>query len=277
MVEARTPVEILDYISDVGVAKAQKKIPALLILAAFAGAFLSFAGAASTMAAHNLLASPDTYGLARVITGYVFGTGLMMVILTGGELFTGNNLIIVAVLDRRVTVRRMLVNWFFAYFGNLAGSLLIVLMMYYSGLFNYSKGLVGGMVIKIAADKTALSFLPAFILGLMCNWLVCIAVYVSSSSKDIISKAITIFFIIGLFVIANFEHSIANMYYIPAGILAKQNPQWVAMSGVAADQLAGLNWGAFFTKNLIPVTLGNAFGGTIMVGALFWVALKKKK
>jgi formate/nitrite transporter len=277
MVEARTPVEILDYISDVGVAKAQKKIPALLILSFFAGAFLSFAGAASTMAAHNLLAHPDSYGLARVITGYVFGTGLMMVILTGGELFTGNNLIIVSVLDRRVNAGRMFANWFFAYVGNLAGCLLIVCMMYYSGLFNYSKGLLGGIAIKIAADKTSLSFLSAFLLGLMCNWLVCIAVWVSSSSKDIISKAMTIFFIIGLFVIANFEHSVANMYYIPAGILAKQNPLWAAMSGLSAERLANLNWGTFFTNNLIPVTLGNAFGGTIMVGALFWVALKKKK
>jgi formate/nitrite transporter len=169
----------------------------------------------------------------------------------------------------------MFANWCIAYAGNLIGSLLIVLIMYHTGLFNTSKGLLGGMVIKIASDKTSLSFLSAFLLGLMCNWLVCIAVWVSSSSKDIISKAMTIFFIIGLFVIANFEHSIANMYYIPVGILAKQNPQWVAMSGVAAEKLAKLNWGTFFTKNLIPVTLGNAIGGTAMVGTLFWVALRK--
>jgi formate/nitrite transporter FocA (FNT family) len=111
----------------------------------------------------------------------------------------------------------------------------------------------------------------------MCNWLVCIAVWVSSSSKDIISKAMTIFFIIALFVMSSFEHSIANMYYVPAGILAAQNPEWVRLSGVSPQQLANLNWGTLFTKNLIPVTLGNIVGGVGLVGSLFWVALKKKK
>jgi formate/nitrite transporter len=277
MAETRTPVETLAYISDIGVAKAERKLPSLLILAFFAGVFIAFAAGASTMAVHNLLSNPDANGLARVISGCVFGTGLMMVVLAGGELFTGNNLMIVAVLDRRITFHRMLVNWFFVYGGNLLGSLLIAWMMAQTGLFNSSKGLLGGIVVKIATDKTSLSFFSAFLLGVMCNWLVCIAVWVSSMSNDIISKTMTIFFIIGLFVLSGFEHCIANMYYIPVGILAKQNPQWIAMSGLTAEQLASLNWGTFFTKNLIPVTLGNIVGGTVMVGTLFWVALRKKK
>jgi len=110
----------------------------------------------------------------------------------------------------------------------------------------------------------------------MCNWLVCLAVWASFGAKDVVSKVFIVFFIIGLFVISGFEHSIANMYYIPAGILAKQNPLWVEMSKVAAGSLAGLNWGSFFIKNLLPVTIGNMLGGIVMVGMLYRIALGKK-
>ena len=224
------------------------------------------------MAAYNLLANADTYGLGKVLAGAVFGTGLMLVVLAGGELFTGNALVIVSVLDRKVTVRAMLLNWLLVYIGNFVGSLCIAMMMWRSGLFNSSGGLLGGMTIKIASYKTTLPFHSAFFLGIMCNWLVCLAVWVSYGAADIAGKALTIFFIICLFVTSGFEHSIANMYYIPAGIFAKQNPQWLAMSQVPADQIANLNWFNFFVRNLIPVTLGNIAGGSVMVGALYWLS-----
>jgi formate/nitrite transporter len=278
--EAKTPAEILAYTSDVGAVKAQRKLSSLLILGFFAGAFIAFAAEGSNMAAYNLLAKPETYGLGRLVAGAVFGTGLMMVLLAGAELFTGNTLIVVALLDRRVTVGQMLKNWCFVYFANLVGSLLIAWMMAQSGLFKSSNGLLGGITIKIAAGKTALDFLPALLLGIMCNWLVCLAVWVSYGAKDVAGKALMTFFIISLFVTSGFEHSIANMYYIPAGILAKANAAWVAQSvqsGVTEQQLAGLNWGTFFTRNLIPVTLGNIIGGMVMVGLLYWLELKKKK
>lgn len=274
--EARSPAEILAYTSDAGLAKAARKIPALLILAFFAGAFVAFAAEGSNMAAYNLLANADTYGLGRAVAGAVFAAGLMMVLIAGGELFTGNNLIIVAVLDRRVTVRQMLVNWFFVYFGNFLGSLLIAWMMVQSGLFNSSNGLLGGITIRIAAGKTALPFHTALLLGILCNWLVCIAVWVSYAAKDVSGKVLMIFFVIWLFVISGFEHSIANMYYIPAGIFAKANPLWLDKAGISAERLAGLNWSAFIIKNLIPVTLGNIIGGSGFVGALYWLALRKK-
>ena len=229
------------------------------------------------MAAHNLLANPDTYGLGRIAAGVIFGVGLMLVILAGGEMFTGNLLIITSVLDRRITVKQMLLNWLLVYIGNFIGSVLIARMMNLTGLFASSGGLLGGVTIKIAAGKTALPFHTAFILGIMCNWLVCLAVWGSYAARDTVGKILIIFFIIFLFIVSGFEHSIANMYYIPAGIFAKQNPQWVAMSGVSAEQLAGLNWYGFAVKNLIPVTLGNIIGGAFMVGTLYWLALGKKK
>jgi len=273
--ETRTPVEILEFASNTGVAKVQKKISSLLIFSFLAGVFIAFAAEGSTMAAHNLLANPATTGLARALTGAIFSTGLMMILLAGGELFTGNMLIVIPVLDRKVNIRQMLLNWMLVYIGNLIGSLFIAWLMNLSGLFAASGGLFGGMTIKIAANKTQLPFHTAFVLGVMCNLLVCFAVWTSFASRDAAGKILTVFFIISLFVISGFEHSIANMYYIPAGILAKQNPQWAAMSQISAEQLVTLNWVNFAVRNLIPVTLGNIVGG-VGVGVLFWVGLRGK-
>ncbi|MCL1958342.1 MAG: formate/nitrite transporter family protein [Spirochaetes bacterium] len=272
-------MEILEYTSNTGLIKTQRKILPVLILSLLGGAYIAFASGGSTMAAYNLLANADTYGLGRALAGAVFGTGLMLVVLAGAELFTGNSLIIVSALDRKVTVKAMLLNWLLVYIGNFAGSIFIAMMMYRTGLFNSSSGLLGGITIKIAAYKTALPFHSAFFLGIMCNWLVCLAVWVSYGTSEIAGKALTIFFIIGLFITSGFEHSIANMYYIPAGIFAKQNPQWLAMSKVPTDQIVNLNWISFLVKNLIPVTLGNIVGGSVMVGTLYWLSreLQNKK
>ncbi|GHU85002.1 formate/nitrite transporter [Spirochaetia bacterium] len=275
--EARSPAQILEYTSDVGVAKVQRGIPGQLILAFMAGVFIAFASEGSNMAAFNLFANPETYGLGKVLAGAVFGTGLMLVVVAGGELFTGNTLIIVGVLDRKVRLRQMLCNWLLVYIGNFVGSVFIAYMMNKSGLFNSGANVLGGQTIKIAAYKTSLSFESAFFLGIMCNWLVCLAVWVSYAAKDVIGKLFACFFIIGLFITSGFEHSVANMYYIPAGIMAKSNAAWVEASHVGTEQLANLNWLTFITKNLIPVTLGNIVGGSVMVGLLYWVSLKKKK
>jgi Formate/nitrite family of transporters len=268
-------MEILEHTINTGLIKTQRKILSVLILSFLGGVYIAFASEGSTMAAYNLLANADTYGLGKVLAGAVFGTGLMLVVLAGAELFTGNSLIIVSVLERKVTVKAMLFNWLLVYIGNFLGSLCIALMMYRSGLFSSSGGLLGGMTIKIASYKTALPFLSAFFLGVMCNWLVCLAIWVSCGAAETAGKALAIFFIICLFVTSGFEHSIANMYYIPAGIFAKQNPQWLAMSQVPADQIANLNWISFIIKNLIPVTLGNIAGGAGMVGGLYWLSRKK--
>jgi formate/nitrite transporter len=273
--EIRTPSEVLVYTSDVGVVKTQRKIHAVMILSFLAGVFVAFASYCSTMAAYNLLARPETYGLGRVLVGVVFGPALMLVILAGAELFTGNTLIITSVLDRKVALRKMFLNWLLVYIGNFIGGLLIAWMIVRTGMFDSSGGLLGGITIKIAADKTSMPFHSAFFLGVLCNWLVCLAVWCSYAAKDQAGKILIIFFVIFLFATSGFEHSIANMYYIPAGILARQNPQWLAMSQVYTEQLADLNWQNLFVKNLIPVTLGNIAGGAGLVGALYWISFKK--
>ncbi|MBE6030377.1 MAG: formate/nitrite transporter family protein [Clostridiales bacterium] len=269
------PAEILDVTIETGKAKASGSFGKLFVLGILAGAFIAFAAEGSNMAAFNLLASPDTYGLGKCLAGSIFGTGLMLVVLAGGELFTGNTLIMAAVADKKVTFARMLRNWIIVYAGNMVGSLLIAYMINASGQLDSSAGLLGGMTIKIAAGKCGLSFLKAFVLGIMCNWLVCLAVWLSFGADTMSGKILGIFFPIWLFITSGFEHSVANMYYIPAGIIAKSNELYVTMSGLSAEALAGLNVQNFLIANLLPVTLGNIVGGAGFVALAYFYAYKK--
>ena len=265
-----TPAEIAKTTIEIGIKKSKTKPLNLLLLGILAGAFIAFASEGSNMAAFNLFANPKTYGLGKVLAGFIFGTGLMMVLIAGGELFTGNTLLTLGVLEKKISISAMMKNWFFVYTGNLIGSVLIAYMMFRSGLFNSGDNMLGAVTIKIAAYKTGLEFMPAFYLGIMCNWLVCIAVWMSYGAKDITGKIVASFFPIWLFVTSGFEHSVANMYYIPAGIFAKANPGWVEASGASASKLAHLNWETFFTSNLLPVTLGNIVGGVLFVAGVYW-------
>lgn len=268
-----TPTEITQYTVQASVKKAGASALNLLLLGILAGAFIAFASEGSNMAAFNLLARPETFGLGKALAGSIFGTGLMLVVIAGGELFTGNALMLAGVFDRKITLFAMLRNWVIVYLGNFVGSLLISMMMNESGLFSSGANVLGGLTIKIAATKVSLSFSQAFFLGVMCNWLVCLAVWMAYGAKDITGKIFAIFFPIWLFITSGFEHSVANMYYIPAGILAKGNPAYVAAAnalGVTTDKMDRLNWSGFIVKNLIPVTIGNIVGGGILVGTTYW-------
>lgn len=271
------PAEIAEATVEIGVKKASLSIIKMIVLGILAGAFIAFAAEGSNMAAFNLFGKPETFGLGKCLAGAVFGTGLMLVVAAGGELFTGNNLIIMSVLNGRTKLSAMLKNWFFVYIGNFIGALFISYMMVNSGLLNSGANALGGMTIKIAAGKVGLSFTQALLLGIMCNWLVCLAVWLSFGAKDIIGKLFACFFPIWLFVTSGFEHSIANMYYIPAGILAKTNSAWVEASHVSAEVLANLNWSSFVFKNLVPVTIGNLIGGAFFVGTIYWFTFIRKK
>lgn len=275
MMKPLKPAEILDYTIETAIAKSGGSLLKLLVLGILAGAFIAFAAEGSNMAAFNLFYEPTTYGLGKVLAGSIFGTGLMLVVLCGGELFTGNTMILAAVVEKKVTVGRMLRNWLIVYIGNLIGSLLIAYMMVHSGLFASGANVLGAVTLKIAAYKVNLSFMPAFYLGIMCNWLVCLAVWLSYGAETMGGKILAIFFPIWLFITSGFEHCVANMYYIPAGILAKDNPDFVALSHVTPDALNALNWSGFFMNNLLPVTLGNIVGGSIFVALAYWFVYKK--
>lgn len=271
---ALTTGEILEKVSDSGIAKAEGKTLRLLIWALLAGAYIAFGAQASQMVSFNLLADPDSLGVGRLVSAAVFPVGLMMVVLCGAELFTGNCLMIIGVLDRKIRISGMLRNWALVYLGNFLGALLVVALMKSTGLWETGSGLLGASVIKTAQAKVQLSFGQAFVRGILCNWLVCLAVWMSTGARETVSKIFAIWFCIGLFVISGFEHSIANMYFIPAGIAA------AADSGLA--QLAGcdvsvLTVGNFLVKNLLPVTLGNILGGGLFVGMVYWFTGRKLK
>ena len=269
------PAEIATTTVETGIKKSKLSFSHQLILGILAGAFIAFASEGSNMAAFNLFERPETYGLGKTLAGSIFGTGLMLVILAGGELFTGNTLIIMSVLEKKVKLKEMLRNWCTVYIGNLIGSLLIVFMIVQSGLFNSGANGLGGQTIKIASYKVSLSFMPAIYLGIMANWLVCLAVWLSYGAKSMVGKMMAIFFPIWLFVTSGFEHSIANMYYIPAGILAKSNINWANASHLSAEKLSSLNWNTFIFNNLLPVTIGNIIGGVIFVGVIYWFVYLK--
>lgn len=270
-----SPAEITDYTIQAGIAKANGKFSKLLVLGILAGAFIAFAAEGSNMAAFNLFAEPTTYGLGKVLAGSIFGTGLMLVILAGGELFTGNTLILMGVAEKKVTVTKMLRNWSIVYIGNFIGSIFIAYMMANSGLFSSGAEMLGAVTLKIASYKVHLTFMQAFYLGIMCNWLVCLAVWMCYGAETFVGKIFAIFFPIWLFITSGFEHSVANMYYIPAGIFAKTNENYVVLSGLSQEALQSLNWSNFFLSNLLPVTLGNIVGGGVLVGMAYWYSYRK--
>jgi len=208
-------------------------------------------------------------GMAKLIGGAVFSVGLMLVVIAGAELFTGNNLIFLSVLDRQVRVSRLLRNWTIVYFANFVGSLLLVLLMYWSGLWKTDGGLVGAKALAIANSKVNLTFLQGFARGIMCNWLVCLAVWMAVSARTVVGKVWAIFFPIMAFVASGFEHSVANMFFIPMGLALKGQTAIVTAAGLA-DKLSQLTIGGM-VMNLIPVTLGNIVGGSFFVATLYWI------
>ena len=245
------------------------------VLGILAGAFIAFASSGSNVAIHTI----ESVGVGKALAGALFATGLIMVVVAGAELFTGNCLIVMSCVEGRSSWKYLLKNWLFVYAGNFAGALLIVLLILGSGQLNFSKGLLGGFTINVAVNKTSLTFANAFCMGILCNWLVCIAVWMSYGAKDISGKILAIFFPIWLFITSGFEHSVANMYYIPAGIMAKANPAWIDQAislGTSPEKLQALGWKTFMLNNLLPVTLGNIVGGALFVGTAYWFVYGRK-
>jgi len=261
--DCKTPATVADSLTrTVCVKKTQQSVLNLAILGLFAGVYIGFGAQLATFVTHDLAAYVGL-GMSKLIGGAVFSVGLMLVVIAGAELFTGNNLILLSVLDRQVQIRALLRNWTIVYIANFAGALLLVLLMYWSGLWKTGGGAVGLAALKVADAKVNLTFLEAFSRAILCNWLVCLAVWMAVSARDVVGKILAIFFPIMAFVASGFEHSIANMYFIPIGLAMK----WQGL----AEASANLTIGGMFVKNLIPVTLGNIVGGAFFVAALYWI------
>jgi formate transporter len=265
--DALPPASIAHKAEQVGETKAGLSVSTTFALSVLAGAFIAMGAIFATTTMTGGAAMP--YGVTRLLGGITFSLGLILVVVAGAELFTGNNLIVMAWASRRVSTVRMLRNWTIVWVGNLVGALATAALMIVTKQYTFGHGEVGATALAIAAAKTSLGWWQAVALGMFCNALVCLAVWLAYSARSTADKVLAIIPPIAAFVASGFEHSVANMYFIPYGLFVKADHAYVS-SLSDAPKLANLTWGRFLWANLIPVTLGNIVGGALMVGAIYW-------
>ena len=274
--QMHSPKEIINNNMSGAVNKANLKLSKMIALGILAGMFIAVGGVTSNTAVHSL----SNVSLARVLAGAVFPIGLLMIVLVGGELFTGNCLMVMATLDKRIRTTLFIRNLVVVFFSNLAGALIMDILIYYSDNLDISGGALGAYTIKVAIDKVHITPLRGVTSGLLCNFLVCMAILKGAAAKEVAGKIMATWFPIFAFVLNGFEHIVANMYFIPLGILAKNNPEYVAKAqelyGITANQLDSLDIiGAL--NNFIPVTFGNLLGGLFIGFLLYFINVKCDK
>ncbi len=269
-----SPAEVAKNYIAIGKGKVNTPIARMFVLAVLAGAFIAIGGVSATTVA----VSVEAASLGKFLGAIVFPGGLAMVLLAGSELFTGNCLLSIPLLEKEISFGGMLKNWIVVWLGNLVGGILVAAVCVFShqaGLF--SNGLAVSMI-STAAAKVSMPFSDALLKGIACNFLVCIAVWIAFAARDVAGKIIGLFFPIMMFVLCGFEHSVANMYYCAAGLFANMNPAYAQAAADAGVNTANLTWGSMFASNLLPVTIGNIIGGAVCVGCSYWfIYLKKKK
>jgi formate transporter len=276
--DALMPPEVAAKATDVGVSKASMSFVRTFSLAVLAGAFIAL----GAMFATTVIAGADgelPFGVARLLAGLVFCLGLILVVVAGAELFTGNNLIVMAWADRRIPAAWMLRNWVVVYAGNLVGALGTVAIVYAGAQYEFGDGSVGTAALTIAQTKTSLGWGQALALGIMCNALVCLAIWLTYSARSVTDKILAVIFPITAFVAAGFEHSVANMYFLPMGLLLKEegSDAFFATSGVSPGDFPDITLANIVADNLIPVTIGNIIGGSLMVGLVYWLVYVRTK
>ncbi len=267
----KTPPELAAEACFAAVKKAGWTVPQMGILGGLAGAYVALAGFLYIVVTQDL-ALHSGVGLSRFMGGSVFSLGLILVVLAGAELFTGNCLMPLGTLAGCAPLKSVLWNWFWVYLFNLAGSLLVAGLLFYAGLF---QGAVGANALKIAAGKTSLPFMQAMIRGILCNWLVVLGVWMAMAATDVTGKILAIYFPIMAFVASGFEHCVANMFFIPAGILVAGDPALARLAGLSPEKLANLTWPGFLSS-LVPVTIGNIIGGALFVAVLYYVVFRER-
>ncbi|HTY91761.1 MAG TPA: formate/nitrite transporter family protein [Methanocella sp.] len=279
----KAPLDICKAASTAGCTKCSIWVDKLLLLGFLAGAYIAFGALLSEIVAGGMLsggmigdaAVKMPPGLLKFAAGAVFPVGLMLVVIAGSELFTGNCMFLpIGVLNKEGTWTGLAINWIVVYIGNLIGALFVAYFLaYQAGLFNAAPFAVWATA-NVANAKAGLDFWTAFLRGIGCNWLVCLAVWLALSADDAIGKIFSCWFPIMAFVTIGFEHSVANMFFIPLGIFIANDPKIVATAGLTAAQTSNLvgthGWYNFFVTNLIPVTLGNIVGGAIFVSLIYW-------
>ncbi|HPD63258.1 MAG TPA: formate/nitrite transporter family protein [Anaerolineaceae bacterium] len=262
---------MLKKVHDIGMSKARLRILPLFLLAVLAGVYIAFGGVFSTIISTGMVGFVP-YGVMKTLQGLVFSLGLILVVVAGAELFTGNMLMVVALANRKISFVQLFRNWGLVYAGNFIGSLLVAGLMLLARTYTFSSGELGKNILSIANAKLGYSFIQAFALGILCNILVCLAVWLSFSAKNTTDKILSVIFPITAFIAAGFEHCVANMYLIPVAIFLRRiDPEFVVSTQLSAE---ALNWSNFIVKNLLPVSLGNILGGALFVGLIYFLAYK---
>jgi formate transporter len=272
-IDALLPAEMARRAEYLGERKAEAQAATMFALAVLAGAFIALGAVfATTIATGTSGIWP--FGVTKLLIGLVFCLGLILVIVGGAELFTGNNLIVMAWASGKVSTRALLRNWVIVYFGNFVGSIGTVILVLLSKQYTFSNGAIGLTALNIAIGKVQLGFVQAVALGALCNALVCLAVWLTYSARSTVDKIAAIIFPITAFVAAGFEHSVANMYFVPIGLMIKMfDPAYVAATGL---DVGYLTWGSFIFNNLLPVTIGNIIGGSVFVAAVYWAVFLRR-
>jgi formate/nitrite transporter len=261
--DAYAPKEIAERVESIGVTKARLPLLSQATLGVLAGGFIGLGALYFTF-----ITSDPSLGFAtsRILGGVAFSLGLILVVVAGAELFTGNNFLVMAWASRRITTWELARNWLIIYAANFVGALGLVLLVFLSNHWQAAGGAVGANAVKIAYAKAALPFAEAFFRGILCNILVCLAVWLALAGRSVVDKIFAIVFPISAFVAAGFEHSVANMYFIPLGILLQDNTQLA--------NLETLTWTGL-VANLVPVTLGNIAGGGVMVALVYYFVYRR--
>lgn len=290
-IDALVPPQMAAKAEAVGIKKAGLSFGTTFMLAILAGAFIGLGAIFATTVSAGTITIKDAagaaafgttlpYGVIRLITGLSFTLGLILVVVGGAELFTGNSLIIMAFMDGKVSLSQLMRNWGIVFFGNFIGSILTALIMFFTKQYTFGAGSIGLNALMIGEAKTSQDFIQAVALGIMCNALVCLAVWMCYSARSTTDKILAIIPPITAFVAAGFEHSVANMYFIPIALFIKSwgSPAFFESIGKTAESFPHLTWGNFMVGNLLPVTIGNIIGGAVMVGLVYWfVYLRENK
>jgi len=270
-IDALLPPDMAARAEQIGVKKAGMNRVTMFALAVLAGAFIALGAMFSTTVVAGT-AGALPYGVTRLLAGLVFTLGLILVIVGGAELFTGNNLIVMAWASGKVSTSLLLQNWLWVYAGNFVGAVATAALVFVSEQYTFGGGAVGAAALATATSKVQLGFVQAIALGILCNALVCLAVWLTYSARSTTDRILAIIPPITAFVAAGFEHSVANMYFIPMALFIKSGASeafWQGLGKSPADY-AMLTWDAFLSRNLLPVTIGNIIGGAVLVGAVYW-------
>lgn len=271
--DALPPADVARKAESVGVAKAAGPAVDLFVLAVLAGAFIALGAAFATTVASG---SDLPYGVTRLLAGLAFTLGLILVVVAGAELFTGNNLIVMARASGRIGTWALLRNWAIVYSGNFVGAFGTAVLVWLGKQYTFGGGVVGTTALTTAVSKVDLGFGQAIALGVLCNALVCLAVWLTYGAHTTTDKVLAIVPPIAAFVATGFEHSVANMYFVPVALLIERDKAWMASTAGVPDT-SGLGWGSFLTDNLLPVTIGNVIGGGLLVGAVYWFVYLRRR